>query len=557
MGGEFDYWRLLAGLSLFLFAMSQMEAGLSGLGGRSLAKFLQEQTGHRYKSVAGGILGTLFLQSSSVVGLMVLAFVGAGLLSLTNALGIIFGSNLGTTLTGWIVTSLGFKLDIEALALPLVAVGGGLLLFAKGRWSEFGRVLIGLGLLLLGLQFMKQGVAEFAEAAGAADLGGYSIIEYLLMGAVFAAIVQSSSATMMINLSALYAGVISLPEAAGIAIGADLGTTTTMMIGALKGAPAKKRVAAAHVLFNLVSAVLAYVFLDQLLDLIRLMGITDPLYSLVAFHSIFNLFTLLLFYPFIPQLAAKLETWFVTDDDRQSIYIRDVDANISAAALPAIAKETGALIARVLEQNRYVFMNPLRVPQGIAPVSAPAPEVDGSFDHRYELTKQHEGEIVAFALQAQAQPLEEAESQHLDQLLLAVRQAMVSAKQLKDVHHNIEDLTEAYSDSLHSYLGGFRDMLAGFYTDIYHLRSADDRAVSVEALLDAWRSLLAANEKVHLKIYDDIRGQRVSESSIASLFNVNREVFSSCHALLMALANYQLNAEEAQMLLRLPEPVLT
>jgi phosphate:Na+ symporter len=127
MFGDFDFWRMLAGIGLFLYAMAQLEGALQAIGGRSLAEFLRRHTGTPVQSVLSGTIATAILQSSSVVGLMVLAFVGAGLLSLKNALGIVFGSNLGTTFTGWIVATLGFKFEIIELALPLI--GGGALLF--------------------------------------------------------------------------------------------------------------------------------------------------------------------------------------------------------------------------------------------------------------------------------------------------------------------------------------------------------------------------------------------------------------------------------------------
>ena len=220
MNDLFDYWGLLAGIALFLFAMSQIEAALKTFGGRSLAIYLKRHTRHRFQSLLGGLVGTALLQSSSVVGLMVLAFVGAGMLTLTAALGIIFGSNLGTTFTGWIVATLGFKVDLSAFSLPLIAIGGGFYLLAGGRWSELGRGLLGLGLLLLGLQFMKDSVASLEALIDINELAALAPWQYLLFGLVVAAVIQSSSATMMITLTALNEGIIDLPNAAALAIGA-------------------------------------------------------------------------------------------------------------------------------------------------------------------------------------------------------------------------------------------------------------------------------------------------------------------------------------------------
>ena len=294
MDGQFDYWGLLAGVALFLFAMSQLETGLQALGGRSLAIYIRRQAGKRINAVIGGIVSTAFLQSSSVVGLMVLAFTGAGLLNLTAALGIVFGSNLGTTLTGWIVATLGFKFEIFSLSLPLIAVGGLGVVFARDRLTEYGRILLGLGLLLMGLQFMKTSVSAVEQLIDINDLADLAAWQYLLFGTVVAAVIQSSSATMVITLSALHAGIISLPNAAAIAIGADLGTTTTVIIGALNGSATKRQVAAGHVLFNVITDVLAFMLRTPLLGIVafvrdnrpavRTGGISQPVQSAGSAH---------------------------------------------------------------------------------------------------------------------------------------------------------------------------------------------------------------------------------------------------------------------------------
>ena len=361
---QFDFWKLLAGLGLFLFAMLQIETALRAIGGRTFRQFLRNYTDRPLKGVLTGTLVTATLQSSSVVGLMVLAFVGAGIMSLQNALGVIFGSNLGTTFTGWIVATLGFKLDIEALSLPLIAVGTLALLSAGGRVAEFGRVLAGLGFLLLGLDFMKTSVAAFQGIVDPAAMAGFNAWQYLLFGVIFAAVIQSSSATMMVALAALDSGLITLPSAAAVAIGADLGTTTTVLLGALKGTGAKKRVALAHFLFNVVTDSIAFAIRLPLLAVVSAIGIDDPLLALVAFHSLFNLLGIALFLPFTGILAARLSTVFTTEPERVARHVIEVNPEISDAALTAIEEETAHLLTNVIHQNMHVFEPPLPLPPG-------------------------------------------------------------------------------------------------------------------------------------------------------------------------------------------------
>ena len=187
-----------------------------------------------------------------VVAETLIGFVGAGLLTFAQGLGVVFGANIGTTFTGWIVTTIGFKLDLGGLALPLLVIGMlGAVALERSRqaWGS-ALLLLGLGLLLYGLGFMKESVEAFAGSLDLSGLTGTHPYWFFVTGFVFAAIIQSSSATMMITLSGLNAGVIDLVSAGAIAIGADLGTTSTLMLGSLRGNAAAKQVALAHLLYN-------------------------------------------------------------------------------------------------------------------------------------------------------------------------------------------------------------------------------------------------------------------------------------------------------------------
>jgi len=219
LNADIDIWRLASGLGLFLFGMHQLEQSLKLLAGRPFKKFIREHTARPLKSVLVGALSTAALQSSSVVSLIVLAFVGTGIISLASAIGIVFGSNLGTTATGWIVATVGFKLDIEVISLPLITIGGlGAVWSTIGtRRAGFSHLIVGFGLMLMGLDFMKSGAINLSALFDPAALIDYPPIVFLLAGFLTTAVIQSSSATIMITLSALYAGVIPLDSAAAVA----------------------------------------------------------------------------------------------------------------------------------------------------------------------------------------------------------------------------------------------------------------------------------------------------------------------------------------------------
>lgn len=545
---------MLGGLGLFLFGMAQVETALKALGGRSLARFLQRRTDTPLKAVGGGVVATALLQSSSVVSLMVLAFAGAGLLSLASAIGVVFGANLGTTLTGWVVATLGFKVELEELVLPLLAIGGLLFAFGRDRSAQVGQVVVGLALLLLGLEFMKSSVSAVTDQVDIELLGELAAWQYLLFGVVFAGVIQSSSAAMMVTLTALHADVIDLGSAAAIAIGADLGTTTTVLLGALKGSPSKRRVATAHVLFNVTTDSIAFALRLPLLALIGVVGITDPLYALVAFHSVFNVIGLALFVPIIKPFAAWLDRRFQTATQAEAHYLPEVSAEVADVALRAIDEETAHLIARVVRQNMLAFSPPLPVPPGRLPVETTdqARRETERFDAMYDRTKRLEGEILRFATRLQGQPLDEAESRRLSQLLSAVRQAVHSTKQLKDIQHNLQAFEDSPGSRVNAHLDHFRSVMGSFTSELYSLRRPGQSHPAPEDIVELLQNVRERHDQMHVEIYGDIASGAVPEAETSSLLNVNREILNSNLSLLSALADYHLDPEKALDLKRLP-----
>ena len=545
---QIDVWQFVGGIGLFLFAMSQLELALKQIAGRPLKVFLRQHTNNSLKSVLIGSLSTAVVQSSSLVGLMVLAFVGAGVMSLQNALGVIFGANLGTTVTGWVVATLGFKLDLSAMALPLVGIGSLLLVIGKGRAAESGRIVLAIGFLLMGIDLMKasvDAVTDLFDVARLKDLGGW---QYLLFGVVFAAIVQSSSAAMMVTLAALHSGMIALPAAAAIAIGADLGTTTTVMLGAVKGEAGKKRVALAHLIFNTATAIFAFALLAPLLGAVRSVGIHDPLFSLVAFHSLFNFLGIVVFLPIMKPFARFLGQRFSSSADHESIFVGETVASVSDVALDAIAKEAAHIIARVVEQNLRVFEPPLPTPAGVLPVpTAGLPDTDSyPYDELYRRNKRLEGEIINFALRVQAEPVEPVQSERLNRLLSSVRHAVHSAKSLRDVRHNLEEFADSAVDEVHAYLDRFRSIMTEFYGKVYRLRSGNDAILMFQDSAYLMKRIQEWHDLLHREIYADIRRGHLADNEISSLMNVNRETLNSNVALADALRDFSLQQTGAE-----------
>ena len=541
----FDLWQPLAGLGLFLFAMGVIEQSLETVSGSGFQEFHPQEHRSTLKGIAAGTLATGVLQSSSLVGLMTLALVGAGVMRLRNALGIIFGANLGTTATGWIVATVGFKLDLDAAALPLIGLGGTLAIaISSGRLKAYARIVFGIGLLLLGLSFMKSSADAIAGLIEPETLAGFGAFQFLLFGVVFSALVQSSSATMMVTLSALHGGIIDLPSAAAAAIGADLGTTVTLLIGAFKGNAAKKRVAAGHFLFNLVTDLSAFALRIPLLAVVGWFALSDLL-SLVAFHSLFNFLGILLFLPFVGRFANLLERLFAEDVERISAHLSPDALGVAEAGVEAAELETGRLLKRVLYQNLRAFRPPLEPPaEAVLIAELPQADVltgsDENFLDAYERSKRLEGEILAFTTDLRAMTLSSDQSASIGRCQSSARDAIHSSKNLKDVLWDLDTISTDPAEAVRRYATRFREAQSKFYQMLLGIQRSPEHRIGAEdfAHLESLNGALHAD--LHHTIYADIRADLIGEHQISALLNVNRELFNSNQAMLLALSEFLL-----------------
>ena len=551
MNAEIDLWRLAAGLGLFLFGMHQLEQSLKLLTGRRFKKFLREYTARPIQGVLAGAASTAALQSSSVVSLIVLAFVGTGIISLASAIGIVFGSNLGTTATGWIVATVGFKLDIEALALPLVAVGGLGVVWSRAgsRRAGFSHLLAGLGLMLMGLEFMKSGAISATALFDPATLSTYPPIEFLLVGFVVTALIQSSSATIMITLSALYAGAIPLTSAAATAIGADLGTTITAVLGALAGSMDKRRVAIAIIIFNVVTDAIAFIALGPLLLFVTtIIGLADPLFALVAFHSLINLIGIVIFLPLVGVMSRQLARRFRTADDSLLHHIKDADLGVPEAAIENINQETLRLIDQAVALNQFGFDLPVartfydsKADRRGVPLFGDEPDYSAGYDN----LKQLEGEILSYAIRLQETHIDAEDSTRLGQIIIAIRNAVHSAKYLKDTHHDLLSFQESVDDRFNAWFARFRDSADQFYDLLSALHFAQSPSHQFEMLVEMKSKNEEIHSALHKEIYREVTDDHLSEVQISTLLNVNREFYLSCQSLLSALADTLLDTHSA------------
>lgn len=534
-----DLWGLVSGLGIFLFGMMTLEDALQKLSTNSFRQFLRRSTNNAFSSVFSGIITTAIVQSSSMVSLMVLAFVGAGMIPLYNAIGVVIGANLGTTFTGWIVTTLGFKMHLSALAIPTVGIGCLLAVSSdkEKRLNQIGLTFLGFGLLLFGLDLMKSSIESVAQNLDLELLRGWHPVTYLLAGALFTAVIQSSSASMMITLSALNAGIIDLPSSAALIIGADLGTTSTTALGALKGSITKKQVAMSHVLFNLVVDLLAFIILLPLLpNIMGWLDVTDPLYSLVAFHSLFNFLGILLFLPLLQRFSHYLEHLFV-DDDEVRKYIQNVPTDTIPEALLAVEKEVRRLFIQASEIN----LRNLKIsPQQLTINTSLQQDIESAFDsslkyqERYNRLKTLEGELVEYASALQQASLSKDDGNRLLLLLQSARSSVYAAKNLKDIRDNLASFRHPDRKGLSDYLNNLLGIEQHFYQHLLSLYQ-DIATVDKEDIRDLYESLRKMHDAFSHLLYQESLGKGISELDSSTLLNVNRELLSSNRQMIESL----------------------
>ena len=301
----FDFLRLIGSLGLFLYGMKIMSEGLQKFAGDSLRRILTDMTTNRVTGVLTGVLITALIQSSSATTVMVVSFVNAGLLTLTQSIGVIMGANIGTTVTAWLISALGFKVDIAAFSLPLLAFGIPLLFSGKSSRKSVGEFIFGFSFLFMGLQALKANAPDLganpemlAFVQNYADMGFFSIILFLFIGAILSMIVQASAATMAITLIMCANGWIDYQLGVALVLGENIGTTITANLAALTGNTQARRAALAHLAFNIFGVIwvliLFYPFTNAVSWFVtNVMRISDPSvavsFKLAAFHTAFNI----------------------------------------------------------------------------------------------------------------------------------------------------------------------------------------------------------------------------------------------------------------------------
>jgi len=531
--------------------MSFLEEGLRQLAGRPFKLFLRKQTSNKFKAIAGGATITGVVQSSSVVNLMVLAFVGAGVIQMQNALAVILGANLGTTFNSWIVATIGFRFNIESFAFPIAGVFGILMMLTnkESRWYQWSKLLFGFGFLFVGLNYMKTGIEDVVKQVDLGSLDQYPLIVFFLIGLLITSLIQSSAATIAIVLSALHVHAISLLAATAIVLGSEIGTTFKLVLASVKGIAAKKRVALGNLIFNIITALIVFIFLLPVNRFItEVVGIGDNLMALVFFQSLVNLTGIILFFPFLNLIGRFLERRFLTADN-ETTFINKVRPADTELALAAMEKESKHFIYQVAGLTLDAFDKNAEFPANL--------QLNKDFKQKslmenYEYIKRLHGEMHKYAVQLQNYLTDTPMIGRLNQLISSSRNSMYAAKNVKDAYPDIEQLKKSSNDLKYDFYRQSSEMIKEFYERVVQLLMSNGQDLSFKELSAVYQLVQEGYARTLHELYKGGLVKNLSDTEFSTLLNFNREMYTSQKSIVFALKDLLLTEKEAAWFDELP-----
>lgn len=533
-----NFKTIAAGIAILLFGMIMLEDGFKAFTKGPLQHVLKKATDKLYKSISAGALVTACIQSSSLVSVITISFISAGLISLSGGIGLIFGANIGTTATAWLVAGFGLKINISALSMPMLVFGIIFSIQKKTAFKGLGHILAGLGFFFLGIHYMKEGFDIFKDYI---DLTQYAIpgfkgvLIYALLGIVVTTVLQSSSATLALILTALAAGQIEYENALALAIGANIGTTITAVLGSLSSNVAGKRLAGAHFVFNVTTGVVALVLIYPLANLVKYLSeilhisASDYTLKLALFHTIFNILGVIIMIPFIKRLEK-----FLLELIKENV---DKDIDEPKYLNEAVLKFPGSAISSLVMESKYLFKNAIfeivahalnihrddiKSDKKVKKiVKASTKNLQADVDHLYyKKVKTIYSEIIRYAIMAQNNlKLNRKENEAITEIKVANRKMVEIIKDVKELNKNITLSSNLDNRYLQKEYDSFRAKITKVLRIIYLFRKAEDSA-EYSKQLEQLKNEAKENIRQSNKSIDRlIRKNLISSEMASSLFN--------------------------------------
>ncbi|WP_347923085.1 Na/Pi cotransporter family protein [Pontimicrobium sp. SW4] len=552
--GFTDILQLIGALGVFLFGMKVMSDALLKLAGDKMRSILATMTSNRFLGITTGFLITSVIQSSSATTLMVVSFSNAGLLTLTESISVIMGANIGTTITAWLITLLGFKVSMSAIALPLVGFGFAFTFAKKDKTQNIGSFIIGFALIFIGLQFLKEAMPDIKNnpeilsfLARYTDLGYLSILIFLLIGTVLTVVIQSSSATMALTLIMTAEGWIPFEMAAAMVLGENIGTTITANLAAIVANYRAKQTARAHLIFNIIGVIWMLILFYPFLKLVSWMSIQfgseSPYLSAAAipvaislFHTTFNVMNTFLLVWFVNPIAKVVER--VVPKRVEETKTIDEPKFLTNDAL----KYPETAIATLIKESKYVFKN------AVFEIVAHALNIhrediksdlklkklikksnilfETDIRELYTTKIKHiYGEIIKFATKAQSTlSLTENQNNEVSEIKTANRRMVEVIKDVNELSRNVGIFLNSENEYIKKEYDKLRKKVAKVLRVIYLFRTEKDNEKYYKILKKLKENARESKHTDNLGIDNLIRKDLITVDMASSLVNDNDNV---------------------------------
>lgn len=532
-----DTIEIVSGVAIFLFGMFIMEDGFKMLSGGFLEKMMKSVTGNTAKSIIFGAVSTTVMQSSTLVSLFSISFVSAGIITLAQGVGIIFGSNLGNSTGAWIIASVGIKANISAFALPIIAFGVIFLLQKVKVIKGAGYILAGIGFIFLGIFYIKTGFDSYQDSFNFAkySIGGIKgMITFALLGLFATLIMQSTHATLVLIMAALSVNQITFDNAVALTIGAQLGSSITTGLGAINASIDGKRLAVAHIVFNMITALVAVIFSKQIIYVVgliaSLVGIVDANLKLAIFHTLFNVIGIAIMLPVMSKFVYYL-TKFIShrkqDYLNDPIYLDNSKIEYANASLEAIRNETKHLYDNALsiivhsigfdrsgirsfEPIENLLKNKILLKDDI--------DVDTLYDTKI---KSLSNAIMEFTAKAKTHMGKEEQMKEVFKLQMAAKDIVEATKHMRLVQKNLQKYSLSEHKSLSSEYDNMRGTMAYLLRSIEELRiTPNDENASIVKKIIKYKASFKYDDLDILNKIDGLVSQKsISISEGTSMLN--------------------------------------
>jgi len=544
---------LLAWLSFFLFGIHLFSDAIKQIGSNWLKKFLSHTTSTPLKWIFSGGLVTAILQSSTVVTVMILGFVWAGLISLYNAIWAMIWASIWTTITSWIISVLWFKMDLGALALPLIAVSGfGIFIFSKFRSLKyFSLFLFGFAMLLLWLDMMGDSMSVIQKTF---DMSLYLDLPYLtfiFLWMILTIILQSSSASNAITITSVSTGLIPFPIGMMMMLWSHIWTSFTSIVIGFLGTRTQKQVATVHVTFNMFSAIVGVIMIQPFFwFMVEVLGLANnDVLWLAIFHTAFNIVWAILFFPIIPLFNSLLEKIYV-DKDKLYLSVMDVDENDIDTAFVAIKNDILILAKNIMEYNVSVF--------GVDYNKLINKNLDYEFERfyfnpdllekKYDKIKNMETNMVKYSMNLKYNQSDMEKLNRFSELNYSIMQFVQSCRMLRGIVPNIESVFGSDKSMIQKEAMSFAWRIWNLYIDMLNVFESSTVKEQYEIIYNSLSELKLWDRKYIFDLQEMVKSWDITLDELSDLMRVNRYLYNSSKSFILATRELFLDEKKRSLI---------